>query len=268
MSVSAFSKDVSLNLNLRTANRTDFTTTVIAENVILLGSADTATVPTSSEMPPQVMCQEGSAGNLRSGKVRCPIIYEKSGSSATSDEVPGHLRTIGSKIRREEKDRKAEREVGDVVGIKEPLNSPKINRLRKKDITEIGGLGIVSNTSTVISASSLRSSSSTSSVPTMGFFSEHFMYWAVVMAAVMIAFFVRRLIRSIMVGGVEQKLAVAVTKEMRYKNYEIVSPDTNNAENSTTTRRRTRSISEKKKNPSSSTNTFLLFSPVKSPGDE
>ena len=267
MSVSAFSKDATLNVNLRTANRTDFTTTVGTEDVILLSSADVATVPARSEMLPQTVCHEGSAGNLRSGKVRCPITYEKSDSSAGSDEVPGHLRTIGSKVRRVEKVTKAGSEGGDVTETKRPVNGPKTNRLRKKAITEIGGLGTVSNTSLPISASSLRSSSSTSSLPTSDFFSENFVYWAVIMAAVTIAFFVRRLIRSIMTGGVEQKLEVAVTKEMRYKNYEIVSPDTNTAENSTTTRRRTRSISEKKK-PSSSTNTFLLFSPVKSPGDE
>ena len=57
------------------------------------------------------------------------------------------------------------------------------------------------------------------------------------------------------------KLAVAVTKEMRYNKYEIVSPDSVKTDGSLT-RRRTRTNSEamKKKN-SSSTNTFLLFSP-------
>jgi hypothetical protein len=54
------------------------------------------------------------------------------------------------------------------------------------------------------------------------------------------------------------KLAVAVTKEMRYNKYEIVSPDSSKLEG---TRRRTRTNSEVKKKSSSSTNTFLLFSP-------
>lgn len=54
------------------------------------------------------------------------------------------------------------------------------------------------------------------------------------------------------------KLAVAVTKEMRYNKYEIVSPDSSKLEG---TRRRTRTNSEVKKKNSSSTNTFLLFSP-------
>ena len=54
------------------------------------------------------------------------------------------------------------------------------------------------------------------------------------------------------------KLAVAVTKEMRYNKYEIVSPDSSKLEG---TRRRTRTNSEVKRKSSSSTNTFLLFSP-------
>jgi hypothetical protein len=54
------------------------------------------------------------------------------------------------------------------------------------------------------------------------------------------------------------KLAVAVTKEMRYNKYEIVSPDSSKLEG---TRRRTRTNSEVKKKSSPSTNTFLLFSP-------
>ena len=57
------------------------------------------------------------------------------------------------------------------------------------------------------------------------------------------------------------KLAVAVTKEMRYNKYEIVSPDSTKTDGSLT-RRRTRTNSEAmKKKSSSSTNTFLLFSP-------
>jgi hypothetical protein len=54
------------------------------------------------------------------------------------------------------------------------------------------------------------------------------------------------------------KLAVAVTKEMRYNKYEIVSPDSSKLVGP---RRRTRTNSEVKRKSSSSTNTFLLFSP-------
>lgn len=198
--------------------------------------------------------------------MRCPINFQTSISVVERSEVPGHLRRIGSKIRIENGFKKGGSEVVDRV------QGTRRNRLRQNIIAEVGGLDEASNSSRVVSAASLSSFSSASSLPMEDYFSQEFVYWSIVLIAVMIALSLRKLFGTIVAvrgrAKVEQKLEIAVTKEMRYSNYEIVSPDTSTVETLAGTRRRTRSIPDNKKKISTSTNTFLLFSPVKSAGDE
>lgn len=95
-------------------------------------------------------------------------------------------------------------------------------------------------------------------------FSQEFVYAATVLAVLVIFLIAWRVSKKFYASilPVDEKLEVAVTRDMRYSKYEIVSPDTYNGDavRKEGTRRRNRSASTAG-GASSATNTFLLFSP-------
>lgn len=97
-------------------------------------------------------------------------------------------------------------------------------------------------------------------------FSQEFVYAATVLAVLVILGLAWRMSKAVYATlhrPAEEKLEVAVTRDMRYSKYEIVSPDTYNGDavRKDGTRRRNRSASTAAGRASSATNTFLLFSP-------
>lgn len=97
-------------------------------------------------------------------------------------------------------------------------------------------------------------------------FSQEFVYAATVLAVLVILMLAWRMSKAVYATlhpQAEEKLEVAVTRDMRYSKYEIVSPDTYNGDvvKKDGTRRRNRSASTAAGRASSATNTFLLFSP-------
>ena len=98
-------------------------------------------------------------------------------------------------------------------------------------------------------------------------FSQEFVYAATVLVVLVILLLIWRASKALYASlhtEEEEKLEVAVTRDMRYTKYEIVSPDTYNGDavRKDGTRRRNRSGSATSGSASSATNTFLLFSPT------
>jgi hypothetical protein len=98
-------------------------------------------------------------------------------------------------------------------------------------------------------------------------FSQEFVYAATVLVVLVVLMLVWRVSKTVYATlnpAEEERLEVAVTRDMRYSKYEIVSPDTYNGDavRKDGTRRRNRSASSASSRSSSATNTFLLFSPT------
>jgi hypothetical protein len=98
-------------------------------------------------------------------------------------------------------------------------------------------------------------------------FSQEFVYAATVLVVLVMLMLVCRVSKAAYATlhpAEEERLEVAVTRDMRYSKYEIVSPDTytGDAVRKDGTRRRNRSASSASSRASSATNTFLLFSPT------
>ena len=185
------------------------------------------------------------------------------------DFPQGHLRKVNAQNIKNSKNTKNDNKDALIVNKKKNLRAPS-NKEWAVNYVEAEQFHIESVNESIIPISNyLRSSSSRARLndsdrPLSRHISgEIFYYIVAVMVAVAVFCFWRLWTTrnsSIPSSRKNAKLAVAVTKEMRYNKYEIVSPDSSRVDG-TTTRRRTRTNSEVKKRNSPSTNTFLLFSP-------
>lgn len=190
--------------------------------------------------------------NTRS--VRVGYTETKEESSIDSDEETTHTSRGRDQIIMETERRKGDREP---------------SRLRVPTAVSTGGnatiYGLSPGGNSTVSAN-LRSKVSRYQTSSDSF-SQEFVYAATVLVVLVILLLMWRASKALYASlhtEEEEKLEVAVTRDMRYTKYEIVSPDTYNGDavRKDGTRRRNRSGSATSGSASSATNTFLLFSPT------
>ena len=247
------------NMNIRTAfDEVIIRTKNTVKNKFLRVPGSTVTRPLQGGDVPggEPSKDEKPYRNTRS--VRVGYTETKEESSIDSDEETTHTSRGREQIIMETERRKGEREP---------------SRLRVPTATR-GAAGSTGGNATIYGLSpgdstvsaNLRSKVSRYQTSSDSF-SQEFVYAATVLVVLVILMLIWRASKAMYASlhtEEEEKLEVAVTRDMRYTKYEIVSPDTYNGDavRKDGTRRRNRSGSATSGSASSATNTFLLFSPT------
>lgn len=183
--------------------------------------------------------------------------------SIESDLQNGHLRGLP--------------EILGINALKEESNVVRKTHLRSKIF--VGTRDIILDDADLFIQKTLRSASSINAtfqypklavLSSSDYFSNEFVYATLVLLAILIGILLNFLFKRVIAFVAEQGdsgLKVAVTAEMRQSKYEIVTPDIypsshSNFKSGVRLRTRTPMSSEVRRSGSTSTNTFLLFSPT------